>query len=178
MQQKQLIPGQKKNLTKFNMRFVMMALAFSLLISACSKDNGCKKVPPADEAQELEAFNTAHSINATKHSTGLYYQIINPGGTAKPVYNSTIYVKYKGTKLDGTVFDSQTNPGATGFNLSSLIDGWKIGVPMIGKGGRILLTVPSALGYGCVGSTNSADSTKSIPPNTPLYFELDLVDFY
>jgi len=166
-----------KNL-KINMRIVMMALAFGLFLSACSKDQGCKTVAPADEASELEAFNTAHSITATKHYTGLYYQIIAPGTTKKPLSNSTIFVKYKGTKLDGTVFDSQDNPGATGFNLASLIEGWKVGVPLIGKGGRILLTVPSSMAYGCVGSPNASNAEKNIPPNTPLYFEIDLVDFY
>jgi FKBP-type peptidyl-prolyl cis-trans isomerase FkpA len=177
MQQKQMNQSQKKNLI-INMRFVTMALAISLLISACSKDKSCKNVPPADEATQLEAFNASHSITATKHYSGLYYQIITPGGATKPLSTSTIYVKYKGTKLDDTEFDSQTNPGATGFSLSTLIEAWKIGIPMIGKGGRILLTVPSGLGYGCVGAANPSDSLKNIPPNTPLYFEIDLVDFY
>jgi FKBP-type peptidyl-prolyl cis-trans isomerase len=177
MQQKQMNLRQMKN-QKINMRFVMMALAFSLFISACSKDKACKNVAPSAEASQLEAFNASHSISATKHYTGLYYQIINPGGAAKPLYTSTIYVKYKGTKLNGTEFDSQTNPGATGFNLATLIEAWKVGIPMIGKGGRILLTVPSGMGYGCVGAANTTDTAKNIPPNTPLYFEIDLVDFY
>jgi FKBP-type peptidyl-prolyl cis-trans isomerase len=155
-----------------------MALAFSLFMTACTKDNSCKSVSPTDEAAELEAFNASHSINAIKHYTGMYYQIIEPGGAAKPISTSTVYVKYKGTRLDDSVFDSQTNPGATGFILSSLIEGWKIGIPLIGKGGRILLTVPSSMAYGCIGSPNASDSSKSIEPNTPLYFEIDLVDFY
>jgi FKBP-type peptidyl-prolyl cis-trans isomerase FkpA len=82
-----------------------------------------------------------------------------------------VYEKYVGKKLDNTIFDSQTNPGATGFQLTQLIQAWQVALPMIGKGGRILITVPSSLGYGCQGSG------ASIPPNTPLYFEIDLVEF-
>jgi FKBP-type peptidyl-prolyl cis-trans isomerase len=48
---------------------------------------------------------------------------------------------------------------------------------MVGKGGHILLTIPSSLAYGCVGST-STDSTKTIEPNTPLFFDIELVDFH
>lgn len=177
-QQIRLNIRQVKNL-KIDMRFVMMvALSFSLLMSACSKDKACKNVNPAEESATIEAFNKAHAISATKHYTGLYYQIINPGTAARPTPQSTVFVKYKGTKFNDTVFDQQTNPGATGFNLSNLIEGWKVGVPLIGKGGRILLTIPSGMAYGCVGSPNSIDSAKNIPPNTPIYFEIDLVDFY
>ena len=155
----------------------MLAMAFGLLMTACSKDKGCKNVSPAEEATTIEAYNKAHGISATKHYSGLYYQIITPGGDAKPSTKSTVYVKYIGKKFDGTVFDQQSNPGATGFALSSLIEGWKIGIPLIGKGGRILLTIPSGLAYGCLGQASS-DTAKNIPPNEPLYFEIDLVDFY
>ena len=160
------------------MRILVMALATGLFMSACSKDNSCKSVPPSEEKAELQSFNAAHNINATEYYNGMFYQILDPGANIKPTRASTVYVKYTGTRLDGTVFDSQTNPGATGFSLSSLIEGWKAGIPMIGKGGRILLTLPSSLSYGCVGSRNLKDSTKSIEPNTPLFFDIELVDFH
>lgn len=178
MQQKQTMLSQMAK-PKINMRIlVILAIATSLFVIACSKDKGCKGVNPADEATALESFNSAHGITATKHYTGLYYQILDTGALGRPTRTSTVYVRYTGTRLDGTVFDSQSNPGATGFSLSSLIEGWKIGLPMIGKGGHILLTVPSSLAYGCVGSTNTSDSTKSIPSNTPIYFDIELVDFH
>ncbi len=176
MQQKIMMLSQVKN-QKINMRIVLLALAFGLILNACSKDKSCKNVAPSEEATILEAYNSSHTITATKHYTGLYYEVINPGNAAKPTSRSIVYVKYKGTKLDGTEFDSQTNPGATGFSLSSLIEGWKVGLPMIGKGGRILLIVPSGMAYGCLGQASTTPA-KNIPPNTPLYFEIDLVDFY
>ena len=168
--------SQLKN-QKINMRIVLLALSFSLLLTACSKDKGCKNVSPADEATKLEAYNTTHGITATKHYTGLYYQVLNPGGAAKPSTRSTIFVKYKGSKLNGTVFDSVANPGTTGFSLASLIEGWKVGIPLIGKGGRILLTVPSGMAYGCLGQT-STDTAKNIDPNVPIFFDIELADFY
>lgn len=146
-----------------------------LFMVGCSKDSSCKAEPVEHDQAELEAFNDSIGMNATRHSSGLYYEILAPGSGTRPLQESTVFVKYKGTLLDGTVFDQQTNPGATGFQLISLIDGWKIAIPMVGKGGRIRISVPSALGYGCQGAPNGK---VPIPPNTPLYFEIDLVDFY
>lgn len=145
-----------------------------LLATGCTKDNTCKPVPVDNEKDVLEAFAASSGMTVTRHNSGLYYQIINPGGTARPGQLSRVFVRYRGTLLDGKVFDSQTNPGLTGFGLSTLIEGWKIGIPLIGRGGSIRLLVPSALGYGCMG-TGSGDN--GIPANAPLYFEIDLVDF-
>ncbi|MEQ1623714.1 MAG: FKBP-type peptidyl-prolyl cis-trans isomerase, partial [Sediminibacterium sp.] len=80
-----------------------------------------------------------------------------------------VYVTYSGKLLNGTEFDKGTNPSLTGWTLNQLIDGWKIGLPLLKKGGKIKLVVPSSLAYGCSGS-------GSIPSNSPLYFEISLVD--
>lgn len=149
-------------------------LVISFFCAGCGKDNGCKPVPVDNEKAQLEAFNTSIGMNATRHSTGFYYEIMAQGSSNKPQQSSTVYVKYKGTLLDGKVFDQQTNPGLTGFLLNNLIDGWKYAIPLIGKSGKIKITVPSALAYGCQGATQG---TVAIPPNTPLYFEIELVDF-
>jgi FKBP-type peptidyl-prolyl cis-trans isomerase len=159
------------------LRLVVLSFIVSgaVLFAGCSKESGCKSVPVDDEKTTLENFNTSIGMNATRHPSGVYYEIIEPGSNNKPILASTLYVKYKGTLLNGTVFDQQTNPGLTGFILNNLIDGWKNTVPMIGKGGKIRISVPSALGYGCQGQPSG---TVPIEPNTPLYFEIDLVDFF
>jgi FKBP-type peptidyl-prolyl cis-trans isomerase FkpA len=147
----------------------------AVLFAGCTKDSGCKPVPVDNEKTTLENFNASIGMNATRHSSGVYYEILAPGSNNKPIQASTVYVKYKGTFLDGKVFDQQTNPGLTGFILNNLIDGWKTAIPLIGKGGSIRISVPSALAYGCQGQ---ASGDTPIPPNTPLYFEIDLVDFF
>jgi FKBP-type peptidyl-prolyl cis-trans isomerase FkpA len=154
------------------MKWILSAMAAMMLLAGCKKDGGCKNVDPSVEDPQMQTFITANGINATKNNRGMYYEILAPGGTAKPQNNSVVYVTYKGTLLDGTVFDEQYNPGRTGFVLNNLIEAWKLGLPMLGKGGSMKMVVPSALGYGCNGSG------ASIPPNTPLYFEISLVDFY
>ncbi len=152
--------------------------AWALLFAGCTKDTNSNNCTPQDVSVEepaIKAFATANGINATRTNRGLYYEIIRPGATGRPTVNSIVYVTYKGTLLDGRVFDQQTNPGRTGFQLNGLIEGWKLGIPLIGKGGAIKLMIPSALGYGCKGS---GDTSSIIKPNLPLYFEIELVDFF
>jgi len=157
-----------------NKIFWVAGLVLMVFFAGCSKDSGCNPVPVDNEKAQLEAYNTSIGMNATRHSTGFYYEIIEPGSVNKPIQASTVYVKYKGTFLDGKVFDQQTNPGLTGFLLNNLIDGWKYAIPLVGKTGKIRISVPSALAYSCQGATQGA---VPIPPNTPLYFEIELVDF-
>ena len=153
---------------------LLALLAMVAAVAGCNKTDtaGCQVQDPSKEEAAIQAFITAKGITATKHSRGLYYQITNAGSNTRPQNTSIIYCTYKGTLLDDTVFDQQTNPGQTGFQLSGLIEAWKIALPMIGKGGSIKMVIPSALGYGCNGSGST------IPPNSPLYFEMTLVDFF
>ena len=162
------------------MKFVKLFIAASvvLLAIACNKSSTstCTNATVESEATVISSYASSQGIVGTKDPSGVYYQIINEGGANKPTLTSKIYIKYRGEKLDGTVFDQATNPGTTGFTLNSLIEGWKIGIPKIGKGGKIKLVIPSALAYGCTGTTSS-DSAKSIPANSPLFFEIEMEDF-
>ena len=148
-----------------------LLLAFSFVLNSCGKTDtsGCQPASIASEKNTMVAYCTSSSITYTEHSSGLLYQIIDPGtGTVTPTTASTVSVVYTGKLFNGTVFDAAANPYTN--TLSNLIDGWKIGIPLIKKGGRIKLIIPSALAYSCTGSGNS------IPPNTPLYFDVTLTD--
>ncbi len=98
----------------------------------------------------------------------MFYQITNPGSGVSPNLNSTIIVTYAGSFLNGTVFEQTTNPVNIG-QLGGLIEGWKVGLPLIQKGGRIKLIIPSSMAYGCTG-------VPGISANTPLFFDITLVD--
>ena len=72
-------------------------------------------------------------------------------------------ITYTGKFLNGNQFQT----GTFDSSLSGLITGWQIVVPYIGKGGHMIILLPSSLAYGTQGSS-------SIPPNTPLYFDIVL----
>lgn len=148
---------------------LLMVIGSSLLMNSCSKpDTGCEPVPVASEKAQLVAYCNANGITYTEHPSGLLYQIINPGTGASPTTASTVSVVYTGKRFDNTVFDATANPYTN--VLGNLIDGWKIGLPLIKKGGQIKLIIPSALAYSCSGAGNS------IAPNSPLFFDITLAD--
>jgi FKBP-type peptidyl-prolyl cis-trans isomerase FkpA len=150
-------------------QFLAVLLLSSMLVSACGKrDTGCEPVPVANEESQLVAYCNANGITFEKHSTGLLYQIMAPGTGATPTSSSMVSVVYTGKHFDNTNFDATANPVT--FSLSGLIDGWKIGLPLIKKGGRIKLVIPSALAYSCTGSS------PSIKPNEPIFFDITLTD--
>ncbi|MBY0481207.1 MAG: FKBP-type peptidyl-prolyl cis-trans isomerase [Chitinophagaceae bacterium] len=151
--------------------FVWMVLLFVCFANiSCGKaDSGCTPATVASERATLISYCTTNTINYIEHSSGILYEVINPGTGANPTTSSRVYITYTGKLFNGTVFDAQTNPTGTGWVLNTLIDGWKIGLPLIKKGGRIKLVIPSSLAYGCAGNGN-------IPSNTPLFFDVTLVD--
>jgi FKBP-type peptidyl-prolyl cis-trans isomerases 1 len=142
-----------------------------ILLNGCSKNKSCEPRTPASETAEIQAFATAKGINASVDPSGVYYQIMNPGGPDKPNASSKIVITYTGQLLNGQVFDQMNTPNQSQpWTLGTLIPGWVTGLPHIGKGGSIKLIIPSSLAYGCM-------SNGVIPSNSILYFEIQLVDF-
>ncbi|BDQ11351.1 FKBP-type peptidyl-prolyl cis-trans isomerase [Sediminibacterium sp. TEGAF015] len=149
-----------------SMRIKLIVLGFlATLAISCGKteDSGCTPVPVANEKAAMVKFCTDNNINYTEHASGLLYQIMSPGTGAALDANSTVAAIYTGKFLNGVTFEANATPAT--FGLNQVIEGWRIGIPLINRGGRIRLIIPSALAYSCVGR-------GSIPPNTPLYFEV------
>ncbi len=153
------------------MKKCLLALVFFLFLAGCSKkEEGCMPVSPKSEEAQIIEYANSKGIIAEKHASGIFYQIMTPGtGTTTPTLNSRVYITYTGQLLNGTLFDQGTDASKTGWKLGGLIEGWGIGLPLIKKGGRIKLIIPSSLAYGCNGA-------PSIPPNAVLYFDVTLVD--
>ena len=158
-------------------RIVACCVVLVLFASSCLKDKGedtctfdeCAFVVPAAEVQEVEEYLTANSITATKHCSGMYYTILDLGTGMSPEVCDGVGVKYIGKLTDGQIFDETATP--VSFNLRSLIGGWQLGIPLIKTGGKIRLFIPPSLGYG-------SQATGSIPANSILVFDIDLVTVY
>jgi FKBP-type peptidyl-prolyl cis-trans isomerase FkpA len=153
------------------MKKFLVFLALVTTLTACKKEpQGCKNVDPKDEEAQLLAYAAQNGFAVTKHTSGIYYQILTQGSGTAPTLYSKIYITYTGKLLTGATFDSQSNPSLTGWQLNQLIEGWKIGLPLIQKGGHIRLLIPSAYAYGCTGAGTS------IASNSPLFFDINLID--
>ena len=104
--------------------------------------------------------------------SGLHYKVLEPGTGDKPSLTDSVLVHYKGTLIDGTQFDSSYDRGAPAtFRLDQVVKGFGEGLTKIGAGGKIILYIPSDLGYG-----NSPRPGGVIKPGDSLIFECELLE--
>lgn len=154
----------------------MKRIAYFLIIASsvvlwpsCVKKAICEDKSVQSEQSDVLGYASAQGMTGTLHSSGLYYQIINQGTGPTPNLNSGIMVKYTGRLVSNNqIFEQQTNPVGP-LGLGGLILGWQIALPLIQKGGKIQVILPSSLAYGCTGF-------GSVPGNAVLFFEIELVD--
>lgn len=139
-------------------------LLFALVLILGSTYSCQKESQDEIDQKLIEQYVSDNSIDAVKHSSGLWYKIIKPGGSTHPNTSSRVNVDYKGTLLDGTVFDANDS---ISLIIGQTIIGWQIGIPLIGEGGEILLIIPSGMGYG-----NTEQG--SVPKNSVMVFEVKL----
>ena len=111
--------------------------------------------------------------NAVTTDSGLKYVILKEGKGGSPQMGMQVTVHYKGSLLDGTVFDSSYDRGQPAqFKVGQLIQGWNEALLQMKKGEKRTLIIPPNLGYGERGAGGGV-----IPPNAYLIFEMELIDF-
>ena len=121
----------------------------------------------AKNLAEGKAFLAKNALkeNVDTTASGLQYTIIAEGAAEKISSRDTVWVNYKGTLLDGTVFDENDS---TRFVANQVIRGWTEGLGLIGEGGKATLYIPSDLAYGERGN-------RSIEPNSVLIFDVEVL---
>ena len=134
--------------------------------------NRLKKIEEQRKVQEDALATITEGFEKT--SSGLFYKIETSGSGDSPTQGQNVSVHYKGSLLDGTVFDSsykRKEPIGFAIGVGQVIKGWDEGIALLSKGAKATLIIPSHLGYG----PNGAGGV--IPPNATLKFEVELVDF-
>lgn len=121
----------------------------------------------AAEGKEFLAKN-AKRADVDTTASGLQYTIIAEGAAEKIAPNDTVWVNYKGTLLDGTVFDENDSEEGIQFVANRVIRGWTEGLGLVGEGGKLTLYIPSDLAYGERGN-------QAIAPNSTLIFDVEVL---
>ena len=118
------------------------------------------------EAQ-AEAFFAENALRESVDTlpSGLQYEILASGAGEKIQSHDTVTVNYKGTLLDGTLFDMKDS---TVFVLDSLVKGWQEGLCLVGEGAKVKLYIPAELGYG-------EKSSPLIPASSALIFDVEIL---
>ena len=109
----------------------------------------------------------------TTTDSGLKYVDEVVGTGTSPAPGKMVTVHYTGTLTNGTKFDSsrdRNEPFTFPIGKGRVIKGWDEGVMSMKVGGKRKLIIPPELGYGKMGSP------PTIPPNSTLVFEVELLD--
>ena len=132
------------------------------------------------ETQKQSTIDAADKAISTlvkgmkKTASGLYYTITKEGEGEHPPKGANVSVHYKGTLVDGTVFDSsyqRDQPIEFSVGVGQVIPGWDEGILLLNKGAAARFVIPSHLGYGAQGAGGV------IPADATLIFEVELIKF-
>lgn len=140
---------------------------FGAMLQKRSDEKGAKNLELG--RQYMEENGKKDGVVTTE--SGLQYEILTPGGEEK--YDATKHgdaptaeVMYKGTLVDGTVFDQSKQP--IKFNIRQVIPGFTEALKLMPVGAKWRVTIPANLAYGTNGP-------GSIGPNSTLIFEMELI---
>jgi FKBP-type peptidyl-prolyl cis-trans isomerase FkpA len=166
------------------MKFAAIVFAGVLAATIASAQNSNETAPaasPVAKKKEKEKETTSASAeDALPKEVKRLIMHDSLVGSGKPATKGKrIKVNYTGWFYDpakpmgrGTQFDSSIGREPFIFSLGAgqVIKGWDDGFENMKVGGKRKLIIPSEMAYGPNGAQNV------IPPNTPLMFEVELLD--
>ena len=145
------------------------AQANNCMVNYMNREQAAKAKPFVAEGEKFLAENKKKPGIITTAS-GLQYEILTQGNGPKPTPTDTVVCNYKGSFLNGTVFDeSYTRGKPIEFAVTGVIRGWTEILLLMPVGSKYKLYVPYQLGYGM-------NDYYSIPGGSMLTFELELVN--
>lgn len=99
----------------------------------------------------------------------MQYKVLEEGKGPSPKASDTVTVNYRGSLLDGTLFDSSYTRGKPAeVRVDGVIKGWTEALEHMKTGSKWEIFVPPELAYG-------ARQQNQIPPNSTLIFEIELL---
>jgi len=146
-------------------------LSLSLISVICT--TGCTKCS-SKSGGDGEAKVATGQVAGTPviDTSDLKIETLKPGSGAVAQKGKKVTVHYVGKLENGTEFDSsekRKTPFTFVLGAGQVIVGWDKGVEGMKVGERRRLKIPSSLGYGSQGVG------KTIPPNSNLVFEVELI---
>ena len=153
--------------------FIIAAVAAGLYFFSSCLSNG-EEVNYEENLKKgveyLEANAKREGVVTT--ASGLQYEVLVEGKEdgKSPTATDLVRCHYKGTLIDGKVFDSSYDAGKPiVFSLNQVIRGWTEGLQYMKEGAKYRFVIPYQLGYGAYG-------VSTIPPYSTLIFEVELIE--
>lgn len=154
-------------LTEDQMKQILMAIQTKMAGEQQAAQQKAGEVNKKAGEEFLAKNKTKEGVRTTP--SGLQYEVLTEGTGPSPKATDQVTVHYKGTLLDGKVFDSSYDRGEPAkFGLNQVIPGWTEGLQLMKEGGKYRFYIPAELAYGPGGS-------GPIGPNSTLIFDVELL---
>lgn len=128
------------------------------------------------DEKKLQEYFLKNDLHPKRGPGGMYYSITKEGTGRLVLIGERVKINYTGRLLDGTVFDSNTDPAfrhqepfEVEVGAGRVIRGWEKGMQQLKKGSVATLYIPSIMGYGEEGAAR-------IPANSILIFDVEVLD--
>jgi len=106
--------------------------------------------------------------NVKTTASGLQYEIVKAGNGPIPTAGDQVKVNYKGTLINGTVFDTNEGKAPVTFGVTQVIKGWSEALMLMPVGSKWKLYIPQELAY-------QEQDRGAIKPFSTLVFEVELL---
>ncbi len=150
--------------------------AIGFIQSIMAKNNSEENKQPTEESEPLieegEKFLAENKIKegVTETKSGLQYKVLTKGAGNIPTTSDRVKVHYKGTLINGTVFDSSYDRGEPAvFGVTQVIKGWTEVLQLMKEGAKYEVYIPYNLAYGEKGAG------QDIKPFSTLIFTIELI---
>ena len=164
--------GIKDNIE--NKESILSQADINKIKTTIAKKASVKKKQQEKEDQKMKSQNfleenkKREGVKTT--DSGLQYEALSEGTGKTPQLTDTVEVHYSGKLIDGSEFDSSYKRNtSTKFPVNGVIKGWQEGLQLMKEGAKYKFYIPSDLAYGDQGAGSS------IPPNSALIFEVELI---
>lgn len=148
-------------------------LVYDITLKEVQPSNA-EKVRLEKDIETIDKYLATNAIAHVKDTTGVRYAITKDGTGPLPTWYTKVRFALKGKLLStGAQFFDGTSQPADGFDsrVVDYIDGLKLALSKVGVGGKITVYIPSGLGFGTTGSTQSP-----VEPNSNLVYDLELLE--
>jgi FKBP-type peptidyl-prolyl cis-trans isomerase FkpA len=170
-------------------RLFTFLLLSAAIFTSCRKDKDFQNIKEYD-AEQIQGYIKANGLTAMKaddgDTSGVYYQILNPGDATKPriEYSDRLSIAFTIRSFDGKYSTTDTianhfNGFLGQFTQSGLPKGLQLAIFNIlkYKGGSMRLLIPSRLAYGKegYGSGSSSNTGSRIAGNQCLDYYVNVI---
>jgi FKBP-type peptidyl-prolyl cis-trans isomerase len=143
--------------------------ANNVVMNYLNKISSMKAKPTIDSGEAFLAQNKTRA-GVTTTASGLQYEVLTQGKGPRPTITDTVVCHYRGTFLNGSVFDESYSRGQPiSFPVTGVIKGWTEVLQLMPAGSKYKVYVPYQLGYG-------ASDYGPIPGGSMLTFEIELLE--